>query len=70
MICSTPHCPAERAAKIMDDIIREGEKRGARFSAEMTHAHTCELCGKTKKWKRVAEGDQRLISQEVRSHLP
>ena len=64
MICNREHCPAERAARIMDDIIREGEKRGSRFRAEMTHAHTCELCGKTKKWTRVAEGDQRLISEE------
>jgi hypothetical protein len=47
----------------MDDIIREGEKRGTKFSAEMTHAHSCNLCGSTKKWKRVAEGDQRLIAE-------
>ena len=64
MICSHPDCPAERAARIMDELIREGEKRGSKFRAEMTHAHSCELCGKTKKWVRVAEGDQRVISEE------
>lgn len=64
MICPEPHCPAERAARVLDQIIREGEKRGSKFRAEMTHAHTCELCGKTKKWIRVAEGDQRLSSEE------
>jgi hypothetical protein len=68
MICSHPDCPAERAARIMDELIREGEKRGSKFRAEMTHAHSCELCGKTKKWTRVDEGDQRLISEEARQH--
>lgn len=66
MICPREDCPAERAARIMDEIIREGEKRGSKFRAEMTHAHTCELCGKTKKWTRVAEGDQRLIAEDAR----
>ena len=65
MICPREDCPAERAARIMDEIIREGEKRGAKFRAEMTHAHTCNLCGSTKKWTRVAEGDQRLVSAET-----
>lgn len=64
MICNREHCPAQRAARIMDEIIKEGEKRGAKFRAEMTHAHSCELCGKTKTWVRLAEGDQRLISEE------
>lgn len=68
MICNQPDCPAERAARVLDEIIREGEKRGAKFRAEMTHAHTCNLCGSTKKWKRLAEGDQRLIAEEARQH--
>ena len=33
MICARPDCPIERTAKALDDIIREGEKRGAKVIA-------------------------------------
>ena len=61
MICARPDCPIERTAKALDDIIREGEKLGAKFNAHMEHHAQCALCQRCVGWERRAEGDHRAL---------
>jgi hypothetical protein len=61
VICPRQFCPIERAAKAMDEMIREGEKRGARFSAEMEHHQQCDLCRRCVGWVRLEGGEHRAL---------
>ncbi len=48
----------------MNAMIAEGEKRGAKFSANCEYIETCRTCTRTVGWKRTPNGD-REIPQSV-----
>ena len=56
-LCERQDFPIERCARVVDQIIRRDQAEyGFIFSAGMTFGKTCDVCGRTRKWSRKADG--------------
>lgn len=65
VLCPRNDCPVERDRRAINETIAEGEKRGAKFSAECSYVLSCATCTRTVGWQRTKEGFDKEIPQHV-----